>query len=1267
LAGQRQEVLLAYEASKAWLEEQVRSWQQVAGQRQEALAAYEAGKAWLEEQVRNWQQVAGQRQEALVAYETGKARLEEQVRSWQQTSEEQRLRFAELESRKLALEGQLEDLARLEQELSRWQQIASEAQESLARLESRANNLRAELEYWRQSAEERDRWIAELEKAKTWLAQHGDNWEAAAEQRSERIVVLEETIARMRATRAWRTAEWSVGVLRRISGICRGIVLLGSPRLVSSNAKNFLLGLRLVFGGGEGRAIWGAHFDAGYYNWAHPDVARSGIHPGLHYLLCGYFENRNPSWSFDSVYYRSRYSDVRDAGINPLLHYAVFGHREERSMAPPLKPAAANLPSPAPLVAQPHRAPFATETAPPLEDVEGVEDSEALLAGTGAAMIERLEVPESPRDTGSPGNDTQHALVMGHEFKPDFSNTPVSELRPRFGYAPADPGAPPAVSLVTPFFNVGSIFNETAESVFRQSLQQWEWIIVDDCSDSPESAEILRVYANKDPRVRVLRSEQRNGPAAARNLGVQAARAAYVAFLDGDDLFEPTALEKWLWFLDCHPQHAMVKGFQAGFGTQGYIWREGFHSGAAILERNLIQTACMMRREIYLSVGGMDEKIRGGMEDWEFWLRCADAGHWGGTVPEVLDWYRRRASHNDRWEDWDDADRQAAFRDELRSRHPRLFAGGFPEPALSFPQPYIELPAQLKFENRLSRGPGTQRVLMIVPHLALGGSDQVTLDVISALVAKHDCEVTVATTLPGTHAWRHRFEALTPDVFTLDTFLRLRDYPRFLAYLIRSRNIDSVLVTHSQMGYQLLPYLRAECPGLRCYDYVHIEEPHWKQGGYPAYSIAYRSFLDRTAASSRHLKDWMIGRGGDADKISVVTTNVDIEDWRRDQFDASALRRKWDVPEALPVILFVGRLCEQKQPHVLAATARALHDRGVRFICLVAGDGEQRPWLERFVSQHQLTEVRLVGSRSLEEIRELLALSDIFFLPSRHEGISQALYEAMAMEAVPVGADVGGQKELVPPSCGILIPPGGDEAANYADALASLLTDGRRRAAMARAARERVVAHFQLPDMGRKMNEILRGQRDTSVFDLDRAFRTFVPTHAREIIEQRRAESIADQCWLQHRGLALAPPAALDTAAALDTPDAPGSRRPDGFAQSALRVLAILHPLFAGKAHRRNRKVLLQILGRPRSRRELLAAFDRDFYCCTNSDIPQISPLPLLHYIFFGYREGRLPSPDFESEMFLRAHPDPSAGKTNPLLWKVLLRGQKHAAQQTEE
>jgi glycosyltransferase involved in cell wall biosynthesis len=849
---------------------------------------------------------------------------------------------------------------------------------------------------------------------------------------------------------------------------------------------------------------------------------------------------------------------------------------------------------------------------------------------------------------------------MGYEYAPDYSNTPVSPFRPRFGYAPLDPAAPPIVSLVTPFFNAGAIFSETAESVFRQSLQQWEWLVVDDGSDDPESAGLLQRCTRDDPRVRVIGSPHRGGPAAARNRGVNAARGAYVAFLDADDLLEPTALEKWLWFLECHPQFGMVKGYQAGFGAEQYIWREGFHSGSAILESNIIQTASMMRREVYLAAGGEDESIRGGLEDWDFWLRCASAGYWGGTVPEVLDWYRRRPAHSTRWEDWDFGSRQNAFRAGLRKRHARLFEGSFPQPALSLQQPFAELPGRPGFDNLLSRSPATSRVLVLVPHLALGGSDQVTLDLISQLIDDHKWEVTVAATLPGPHNWRHKYEALTPDVFTMDTFLSLRDYPRFLSYLIRSRNISSVLITHSQLGYQLLPYLRSEHPGLTCYDYVHIEEPDWKQGGYPAFSVAYRSFLDGTASSSGHLKEWMTGRGASAGSISVVTTNIDTEAWRRDRFDASALRQKWAIPEGLPALLYVGRLCEQKQPSVLAATMLALHDRGLRFHCLVAGDGEQGPWLTAFIRQHKLSEVVMIGSRSLDEIRELLAISDIFFLPSKHEGISQTLFEAMAMETVTVGADVGGQRELLDPSCGILLQRGPDEAARYADVIASLLTDDARRSAMARAGRARVVDHFELHEMGRQMNRLLRGECDTSVFDLDRALRAFPAAHTREVLEQRRVELLADRLWTDQNVSGTATPL---TARILGSAAA---RFLSGLARRALRAVALLRPLFTGGQFRRNRNLMWRVLIRSASRRELLSEFDRDFYCCCYPDVPRGGPLPLLHYVFWGYLEGRRPSAGFDSAILFSAYPHLSSGETNPLLWKILLRAQDRAAKRNQ-
>ena len=66
----------------------------------------------------------------------------------------------------------------------------------------------------------------------------------------------------------------------------------------------------------------------------------------------------------------------------------------------------------------------------------------------------------------------------------------------------------------------------------------------------------------------------------------------------------------------------------------------------------------------------------------------------------------------------------------------------------------------------------------------------------------------------------------------------------------------------------------------------------------------------------------------------------------------------------------------------------------------------------------------MLGGVPNEKMRDLLAAADIFFLPSRWEGIALAIYEAMSMGVAVVGAIVGGQAELVTPECGVLIPRG---------------------------------------------------------------------------------------------------------------------------------------------------------------------------------------------------------------------------------------------------
>src|SRR3989338_5398653 len=287
---------------------------------------------------------------------------------------------------------------------------------------------------------------------------------------------------------------------------------------------------------------------------------------------------------------------------------------------------------------------------------------------------------------------------------PDFINTPVSPQRPYFNYAPTDLSAPRYVTIVTPFFNTGPIFHDTARSVLHQSFQQWEWLIINDGSTDPEALVILDDYRHKDPRIRIIDHPE--------NRGLSAARASYVVQLDSDDLLEPTAVEKWCWFLESYPEFSFVKGYTVGFGTQGYLWSKGFHNDNKFLEANLVTPISMVKRTGHESVGGYDEADRGGLMDWDFWLRCADHVYWGATVPEYLEWYRRRPRHNDRWPDFDEGERQRTYRARLREKYPRLWKGEFPKITLREHMPYETVLDELPCENRLHKD--KRRLLLLV-------------------------------------------------------------------------------------------------------------------------------------------------------------------------------------------------------------------------------------------------------------------------------------------------------------------------------------------------------------------------------------------------------------------------------------------------------------------------------------------------------------------------------------------------------------------------
>ena len=104
------------------------------------------------------------------------------------------------------------------------------------------------------------------------------------------------------------------------------------------------------------------------------------------------------------------------------------------------------------------------------------------------------------------------------------------------------------VSIITPSYNSTKYISQTIDSVINQLYENWEMLIIDDCS--PDNAnEIIEKYSKKDIRIKLIKLTKNSGPAIARNEGIKQAKGKYIAFLDSDDIWLPEKLEKQVNFM----------------------------------------------------------------------------------------------------------------------------------------------------------------------------------------------------------------------------------------------------------------------------------------------------------------------------------------------------------------------------------------------------------------------------------------------------------------------------------------------------------------------------------------------------------------------------------------------------------------------------------------------------------------------------------------------------------------------------------------------
>ena len=209
----------------------------------------------------------------------------------------------------------------------------------------------------------------------------------------------------------------------------------------------------------------------------------------------------------------------------------------------------------------------------------------------------------------------------------------------------------PKVSVIVPAYNVRSYIEEALASLERQSLQEFEVLIVDDGS-TDDTAEIVKPFVVGDSRFQLLH-KQNGGLSSARNYGIRHARADYIALLDGDDVYEPDKLAAHVAVLDSAAEVGVVYSASRVIREDG---RPTFMrlSGKPVQSDPLLALLCknfvghgsnaVFRRCLFNEVGEFDETLRSS-EDVDFWLRIAATQRWRFyREPRVLCCYRVRPS-----------------------------------------------------------------------------------------------------------------------------------------------------------------------------------------------------------------------------------------------------------------------------------------------------------------------------------------------------------------------------------------------------------------------------------------------------------------------------------------------------------------------------------------------------------------------------------------------------------------------------------------------
>jgi len=200
----------------------------------------------------------------------------------------------------------------------------------------------------------------------------------------------------------------------------------------------------------------------------------------------------------------------------------------------------------------------------------------------------------------------------------------------------------PLVSIIIHCHNDGEYFTDAVESALSQTYPNIEIIIVDDASCDPATLSTLRSISH--PRISIYHNTENLHLSGTRNRGISLSNGKYILPLDADDKIEKSYVQKAVDVIENDPSIGVVYCKSNFFGLQNGLWELPDYSFDHMLVGNIVFATALFLKDDWEKAGGYSDKLKAGLEDYDFWLSILEMGKEFFQIPEVLFFYRKKDS-----------------------------------------------------------------------------------------------------------------------------------------------------------------------------------------------------------------------------------------------------------------------------------------------------------------------------------------------------------------------------------------------------------------------------------------------------------------------------------------------------------------------------------------------------------------------------------------------------------------------------------------------